>query len=168
MTHIRRRATIIYAALLVGMLAAPSAASAGDKGKVEVDKNSAPAVLRDAGLAFESARLLAGADRVAALEDLGRTTESALRGNLTQEEQAAATALSAQIRYELGDYRGASEGYKGAAGKMGNGPFADDAEFAAIRALEEAGQDHEAAGQWVEWEKRYSQSPLRGEATLAQ
>jgi TolA-binding protein len=167
MTHIRR-ATIFHAALIIGMLAAPCAASARDKQKAEVDKDSASSALREAGLGFESARLLAGADRVAALQELGRTTDSALRGNLSEEEQAAAAALSAQIRYELKDYHAASEGYRSAAGKMDKSPFADDAEFAAIRALEEAGQDREAAGQWTDWEKRYPQSPLRAEATLAQ
>lgn len=167
MTKIRR-ASIISAALLVGTLAAPHAALAGNRGKAEVDKKNAPVALKDAGIAFESARLLTGADRVAALEDLSQTTAAALRGDLSQEEQAAASALSAQIRYELKDFRGAADEYRRAAGQMGKGPFVDDAEFAAIRAQEEAGQDREAAGEWVAWEKRNPQSPLRSEAMLAE
>src|SRR5882672_3186696 len=168
MTKIQRRASLFSIALLTGALAAPPPSYAGDRQKVEIDKKGAPAALKEAGVAFESARLLAGADRVAALEGLGQTTASILRGDLSQEEQAAASALSAQIRYEVKDYRGAADEYRAAAGRMENGPFADNAEFASIRAMEEAGQDREAAGQWVEWEKRHPQSSLRGEARLAQ
>jgi TolA-binding protein len=168
MTQIRRSAWILSTALLVGVLAAPPPSYAGDRQKVEVEKKDAPAALKEAGFAFESARLLSGADRIAALEELGQITTSALRGDLSKEEQAVASALSAQIRYELRDYRGAADEYRRAAGQMEKGPFVDDAEFASIRAMEEAGQDREAAGEWVEWEKRHSQSALRGEARLAQ
>src|SRR5882672_1570283 len=168
MTKIRRSAWVFSTALLVGALTAPPPSYAGDKQKVEVEKKGASAALKEAGLAFESARLLSAADRVPALEELGKTVASVLRGDLSQEEQGAASALSAQIRYEIKDYRGAADEYRAAAGRMENGPFADNAEFASIRAMEEAGQDREAAGQWVEWEKRHPQSSLRGEARLAQ
>ena len=168
MTKIRGSAWVFSTALLVGVLAASPPSYAGDKQKVEVEKKGASAALKEAGLSFESARLLSAADRVPALEGLGRTVASVLKGDLSQEEQAAASALSAQIRYELKDYRGAADEYRRAAGGMGKGPFVDDAEFASIRAMEEEGQDREAAGEWVAWEKRHPQSALRGEAHLAQ
>lgn len=168
MSQVRRNAWAIAAALVIGVLCAPSAASAGDAKKAEPEKESASISLKECGVAFESARLLTGADRVAALEGLSRTTASVLKGDLTKEEAAAATALSAQIRYEMKDYRGASDEYRRAAGRLAGGPFADDAEFASIRAMEEAGQDAEAAAAWESWQKQYPQSPLRGEARLAQ
>jgi hypothetical protein len=86
--------------LLAAALFAPAAARAGDK-KPEIDKKAAPVALKEAGLSFEAARLLAGADRQAALEELDGTVGSALKGDLSDDEQAAARALSAQIRFEL-------------------------------------------------------------------
>ena len=168
MTRIRRRARTLATALLVGALAAPLPALSGEKDKQDVEKRAAPAALKEVGLAFESARLLPGADRVPALEEVDRNLATALRGDLKQEEAAAAMALSAQIRYELQDYRGAADGYRRAAGRMEKSPFVDDAEFVSIRAMEGAGQDRDADGAWMEWEKRHPLSPLRGEARLAQ
>src|SRR5438876_12103710 len=101
MTKIRGSAWVFSTALLVGVLAASPPSYAGDKQKVEVEKKGASAALKEAGLTFESARLLSAADRIPALEGLGRTVTSVLKGDLSQEEQAAASALSAQIRYEL-------------------------------------------------------------------
>ena len=165
MTMTRRRHSAVAVGLSLALLVAPRPAPAGAKNQPAPDKTSG---IKSAGIAFESTRLLSGADRVGALEDLGRTTAATLRGDLSQEEQAAASALSAQIRYELKDYPGAADEFRRAAGRMGGSPFVDDAEFASIRATEAAGQDREAAAAWVDWEKRHPESPLRGEARLAQ
>jgi len=154
--------------LLAAALFAPAAARAGDK-QPEIDKKAAPAALKEAGLSFEAARLLAGADRQAALEELDGTVGSVLKGDLSDDEQAAARALSAQIRFELQDYTGAEQGWRSAAQKMGDkNYFSDDAEFAAIHMKELQGRDKEAADDWKGWMDKYPQSPLRGEATLAQ
>src|SRR6185436_1399292 len=88
--------------------------------------------------------------------------------DLSDDEQAAARALSAQIRFELQDYSGAEQGWRSAAQKMGDkNYFTDDAEFAAIHMKELQGRDKEAADDWKGWMDKYPQSPLRGEATLA-
>jgi TolA-binding protein len=168
MTRIGRLNRTPALLLLAAALLAPPAAQAGDK-KPEIDKKAAPAALKEAGLSFESARLLEGSDRAAGLEELDRTVGSTLRGDLSKEEEAAARTLSAQIRFELQDYVGAEQGWRSAAGAMDDkSPFRDDAEFAAIHMKELQGRDKEAADEWKDWESRYPQSPLRGEATLAQ
>ncbi len=167
MTRISRL-SVVSIGLLLGLLTVPRPVLAGTKGAAESGKETGSSALKSAGISFESARLLSAADRVGALEELGRTTGASLRGDLSQEEQGAALALSAQIRYELKDYPGAADEFRRAAGRMGKGPFVDDAEFESIRAMEAAGRDREAAGAWLDWEKRHAQSPLRGEARLAQ
>jgi len=79
--------------LLAAALFAPAAARAGDK-QPEIDKKAAPAALKEAGLSFEDAKLLAGPERQAGLEELDRTVGSVLRGDLSDDEKAAARALS--------------------------------------------------------------------------
>ena len=167
MTGLRRGAWIGVVALLFGAWAAPQPATAGGSKNEDVEKKPAAASLKDVGLAFESARLLAGADRVAAMEQV-KSQLNAVRG-LSDDEQAVAATLSAQVRYELQDYKGAIDDNRDASDRLGDkSPFQDDVDFATVRAMEMAGQDREAAEQWVEWEKRHPQSPLRGEAHLAQ
>src|SRR5688500_13786238 len=104
MTRIGRRTRIPALILLTAALAAPTLdpapARAGEK-KVEIDKKAAPGVLKEAGLTFESVRVLTGADRVTGLEQVNAQVDAALRGDLSKEETAAARALSAQIRFEL-------------------------------------------------------------------
>src|SRR5262245_6400214 len=132
MTGLRRGAWVGAAALLIGM-AVPQPAAAGKKDDTE--QKPAPTGLRDVGMAFESARLLSGADKTAALEDV-RGQLRAVRG-LSDDDKAVAAALSAQIRYELQDYKGAVDDYKDASDKFGNkNPFQDDVDFASIRAQE--------------------------------
>src|SRR5262249_4784445 len=73
---------------------------------------------------------------------------------------AAARFLAAQLAYDLGRYGDAAEGFKNAADAGAKGPFADDAQFAAIEAMEAAGDDPGAAREWAKWEKQWPQSPL--------
>ena len=159
--------TLTASVALALALGAGAPAQAGDKNP-DATKRASTGALKEAGLAFESARLLNGADRVAALEQVSGSVAVVLKGDLSEDEKAAARALSAQLFYEAQNYRKAADEYKAAAGQNDKSPFADDAEFAAIRATEEAGGDHDAASAWVDWEKRYPTSPLKPEAFLAQ
>jgi len=151
--------------LLVGGLT--TTAYAGAK-KAPAPLEAAPgAALQEAGLRFESARLLSGADRTAALEGALQITQRAIQRG-TDEEQAAARFLSGEIRFGLGRYGEAQDEFRQAEGGLRKTPFEDDAAFAAIQATEAAGRDADAAKAWMEWKGRYPQSPLMGEAELAQ
>jgi len=162
---IRRGAALLLAAALVPAAAALVPATAGAKSTRATRNPDPPATLQQAGAAFEAARLLAGAGRVAALEQSDRAVEALLRRGHAGDDRAAARFLSGEIRLERGDPAGAAEQFRRA--QDGNA-FAADAAFAAIQALEAAGRDDEAAREWTKWEKRWPKSPLRGEALLAQ
>src|SRR6267142_611042 len=150
--------------LLVGGLT--TTAYAGAK-KAPVPVEAAPgAELQEAGLRFESARLLGSTDRTAALEGALQITQRVIRRG-TDDEQTAARFLSGEIRFGLGRYTEARDEFRQAEGGLGKTPFADDAAFSAIQATEAAGRDAEAAKAWMEWKGRYPQSPLVGEAELA-
>jgi TolA-binding protein len=168
--RIRNQHAPLRAALtpLLGALLFATNAVAGDSPTTTEDPASPSALLRDAGASYESASLLPAAARLAALEEIGRSVTSVLDRDLSDGERAAARFLSGEIRYGLGDYKAAAEEYRRAAKGEGKGAFADDAAFRAIEAVEAGGRDAEAAKQWLEWEKRYPESPLLGEARLAQ
>jgi TolA-binding protein len=167
MIQVNRRIRLLPA--LAALLALGGAAAPASAGKQQAAESRAvPGVtLKEAGLKFESVRLLSGADRATGLEEaLQITTRAIDRG--TTDERAAARYLSGEIRCGLdrfgeaaGEFRKAEKGFE-------RGPFADDAAFAAIQASEAAGDDAGAAKAWIDWEGRYSQSPLMGEARLAQ
>ncbi|HEX7077648.1 MAG TPA: tetratricopeptide repeat protein [Candidatus Eisenbacteria bacterium] len=125
------------------------------------------ATLKEAGLAFEAARLLPDADRLPALQSAESAAADAARGG-SKDEEGIARYLSAEIRYESGDVPHASEELRQAADRLEKTPYGDDASFESIAALERTGDDAQAAKEWVEWEKRFPQSPLSGEAKLAQ
>lgn len=74
---------------------------------------------------------------------------------------------SGRIEYELGQYDKAASTLRGAIAND-KSPFADDADFAAIEALEAGGRDAEASHEWAKWEKRYPSSPLIPAARLDQ
>ena len=173
MTRIVRRLGLpllcLAGTLLVGGLTAPACAGAKNPpagAKNAPAEESAGVVLQEAGLRFESARLLAGADRTAALEGALQITQRAIQRG-TDDEQAAARFLSGEIRFGLGRYGEAQDEFRQAEGGLGKTPFEDDAAFAAIQATEAAGKDAEAAKAWMEWKGHYPQSPLLGEAELA-
>src|SRR5688572_30027882 len=105
---------ILLAAALAAPALDPAIARAGDDKKVEIDKKAAPGVLKEAGLSFEAARVLNGAEKVAALEQVDAQVDAALRGELSKDETAAARALSAMIRFELKDYESATRMWRGA------------------------------------------------------
>src|SRR5882762_3022560 len=104
--------------LLVGGLTAPAYAGA----KNAPAEEPAGVVLQEAGLRFESARLLAGADRTAALEGALQITQRAIQRG-TDDEQAAARFLSGEIRFGLGRYGEAQDEFRQAEGGLGKTPF---------------------------------------------
>jgi TolA-binding protein len=123
--------------------------------------------LQEVGNAFEQNRLLSEADRLPALQQNQQSVAQVVRGGLDADRRAAARFLSGAVEYELGNYAQASQAYTEAVGD-GKGPFADDAAFAAIEALEAAGRDADAAREWARWEKRFPTSPLIPAARLGQ
>ena len=126
-----------------------------------------PATLSGIGLALEEARLVPFGGRRGAVENAAEALAAFMRSDVPKEKQGAVSFLSGEISYALGDYERSAEEFKNAAKRDERGPFADDAAFAAIRSLEAAGRDAEAAKAWKDWEKKYPQSPLMGEALLA-
>jgi TolA-binding protein len=131
------------------------------------DDTGTRSTLKEAGDAYETGRLLAGAERVTALTSVQQSVAQVLHGGLDADQRAAARFLSGRIHHDLGEYGPAGEDFRAAA-EDGDGPFADDAAYAALEALEASGKDAEAAREWLKWEKRFPQSPLLPEARLKQ
>lgn len=130
-----------------------------------------PAVVQavsEAGMRLETARLVTGAPRVAALREADATLEQALRGKLDDQMKGAAALLAGSIHLELGDAEQAASDFKQAGKKLDKTDFADDAAFGRIQALEAAGRDADAMREWSRWESRYPKSSLLEEARLAQ
>ena len=121
----------------------------------------------EVGDAYESSSFLEAAARVPKLRTVEQSLAEMMKGDLTDDQKLAARFLSARLRYERGDWSGAAEGFASATGGDRD-PFADDAAFAAIEAMEAAGRDAEAAREWARWEKRFSSSPLVPVARLSQ
>src|SRR5260221_244194 len=150
-----------FAAPVVLVLVLAARASASTSGA------DAAAALREAGDRYESGRLLAGAARLDALEQSESALRRALHGGLPDDRRAAAELLLGTIRRDLGDFRTAADAFRDAERARPAGPFAGDAAFAAIEAMEASGDDAEAAKQWPRWEKRFPASPLVPCAELA-
>src|SRR5687768_793917 len=148
-----RFAALLITALLTWGAAAPR------------NDDARPQGIREAGLVFEAARLLPEAERAAGLDEAERLAGLAQKGSKNDEENQAARHLWAQIQLERGAMPRASEGFRQAADK---GAYADDAEFQSILVLEATGQDKEAVKAWSMWERSHPQSPLAGEARIAQ
>jgi TolA-binding protein len=169
MTHMDEQKTTRSGAraarLATALLIALGAASA-ESARAEAPKP--PAGLKGAALAYEAARLLPEATRPAALDEADRLAVEAAKGAKNEDEDLAARCLWAQIRLEKGERARASETLHQSADRLGKSPYADDAELQSIQALEAQGKDVDAAKAWVEWEKRFPQSPLLGEAKLSQ
>ncbi len=169
-TRIHRRiglSTVALGALALALAGASSPALAGKKQAAAESQAVPGSTLQEAGLRFESAKLLGEADRAAGLEEaLQIATRAIQRG--PDDERAAARFLSGEIRYGLGRYGEAAGDLRSAESALRKTLFADDAAFAAIQATEASGKDAEAAKAWIEWEGRYPQSPLMGEARLAE
>jgi TolA-binding protein len=127
-------------------------------------QTTAPPTLTELGLAFDQARLRPHAQRTTALGELVVSMAELLDRGVDSKRKSAAYFLSAEIRLAHGDYAAAVKDFEKAGKK---GPFADDAAFAVIIALEAQGRDNDAAKKWQKWDKRYPDSPLAPEALLA-
>jgi TolA-binding protein len=129
------------------------------------DETPAPAAssLGAAGDQYEQARVMAGAARLAALDQAQQSVTQVLRGS---GDRMAARFLAGRLAYDLGHYAEAGDAFRAAADAGAKGPFGDDAAFAAIEALEAAGDDAAAAREWAKWEKQWPQSPLLPVARL--
>jgi TolA-binding protein len=146
------------------LLVAPTHAGAGTTR--EARAASASGSLKEVGDEFEKVRLLSGSQRAAALAQTQQSVDQVLRGGLDADRRAAARLLAGTIAFELRDFAHAGQEYREAVGGLEKGPFADDAAFAVIQSLEAAGNDAEAAREWLKWEKRYPTSPLMPMARL--
>src|SRR5882672_10149594 len=113
MTRIHRRIGLSTVALAAAALALAGTSSPAGAGKKQAAAQKQAAVqsqaargsaLQDAGLRFESAKLLDEADRAAGLEDALQITARAIQSG-PEEERAAARFLSGEIRCGLGRYR---------------------------------------------------------------
>ncbi len=116
---------------------------------------------------FENALPLPFSARRIAIERLAERTGGDDTGKLPKDLRGPALFLAGEIRYLLGDYASASSLLSRSAGRMKDGPIEDDAEFAAISAIEAAGRDGEAADAWRKWLKKYPASPLAPRARLS-
>src|SRR5438093_6949373 len=173
MTRMKRRtpmplpaAALLGAGLAAALTLTAASAQAG-KPKAAESEQTSGATLQGAGIALESARLLPEAERTAGLEEALQVTSRAIEHG-PEDQKDAARFLSGEIRYELRRFDEANGEFRRAESGFAKTPFADDAAFAAIQAHEAAGHDAVAAKAWIEWEARYPQSPLMGEARLAE
>ncbi len=157
--------SLALAALAVGLIVSPGHA-ARTRSSAEAPKAAGDA-LRDAGRAFDRARLAAGDERLAALRELDQSVESLMKQGLNDDQRTAASFLAGAARWELGDGDAAGNAYRDAQKGAAKGPFEDDAAFATVRALEAAHRDADAAREWIKFEQRFPTSPLLGEARLA-
>ena len=160
----RARRSVVAALLVLGTL--PCGTVARGEGAA-APTGDARTTLRDIGRDFERLAPSDSAARLAALRSMDDGVQRLLKGGLEADDRAAARYLSAEILTRLGDHERAREAYGRARDEAGSGPFADDAAFAEIRALESEGRDVEAARAWPKWEARYPASALLGEARLA-
>src|SRR5262249_39832020 len=91
-----------FAAAMIVVAATPPAAA-------RRPPEGAPSSLQEVGNAFEQNRLLAQADRMAALEQTQQSVAQVVRGGLDSDQRTAARFLSGAIAYELGDFSKAVE-----------------------------------------------------------
>ena len=120
--------------------------------------------LEQIGIEMERDARLPMAERGPALEALSARMSQCLK-KMDDDKKSAAQFLSGEIRFLANDKTRAIEMYRKS--EKEGGRFADDAAFAAVLALEGHDGDPAAQAAWLEWERKYPKSPLRGEALLA-
>jgi TolA-binding protein len=118
--------------------------------------------------AYEAIRWLPAEQRPQALDQTELSLAKVLRGGLDADAKAAARFLSGRILMDRGEFAQAQESFRAAARGSKSEGLVDDAEFAAIEAMESAGDDLGAAREWSRWEKRHGSSALVPAARLAQ
>lgn len=157
------RPTIVAAFALATILAAATAgavrpAAAGDR-----PEPNGEAADGNAHLGW-----LDGDARPAALAWTDSSVATLLERPVDDAHKLAARFLSGRVHQNRGDAAGAQRAFEDALAEAGDGPFADDAAFAAIEAMEAAGDDAGAMKAWARWEKKYPHSSLMHPARLAQ
>lgn len=165
----RRISELLVAVLLVFLLPGTSRAEddPSDSSQSKDASAQTPKTLTGLGIQFEFASALTGVARKGAINSLEQPLQSVLQSDLDDAEKAAATFLFAEMEGELNRPAKARELFEKAAKEDKKGPFVDDAEFAAIRALEAEGQNEEALKQWKKWEEEHPHSPLLAQAWIA-
>jgi len=124
------------------------------------------AELQSVAETYEAIRWLPADQRPAALDQSELALAKVLRGDMDADRKSAARFLSGRILMDRGEFAQAQDAFR-AAGR-GSKDLVDDAEFAAIEAMESAGDDAYAMREWQKWEKRWPTSPLVPAARLAQ
>lgn len=123
--------------------------------------------IAELGVQLETARLLDAAHRLRAVAKIDSVVRTLLDGDIPSEKKTAVFFLSAEIRYLWSDYAKAAELFEKARKENKHGPFADDAAFLEIVALEADGRDEEAAKRWKKWIEKNEESTMMPEALLA-
>jgi TolA-binding protein len=144
----------------------PVSALSGDT-DVSSDVKGNEETLAELGVRLEAARLLDEAHRLRAVAKIDSVVRTLLDRGVPSQRKTAAYFLSAEIIYALSDYAQAAELFEKARKEDKNGPFADDAAFLEIMALEADGRDEEATKRWKQWIEKHERSPLVPEARLA-
>jgi TolA-binding protein len=162
-----RRLNKLLAATTTVLLPVIAAGPARAGGQSDADgKEIRPATIVEIGVAFDENLLRSAAERADAMRSLEGSIRSLLDQDLTSREKSAARYLSAEIALASGNYREAEELFEDAAKDYKKGPFADDAAFLRIVAMESEGRDAEAAKEWERWMKKYGDGPLASEALI--
>src|SRR5205085_4754641 len=108
MTRFERRGGLSVAVLAAALLASAVTTEAWAGSRKQTHDAAPVATLQEAGLKFESARLLGDADRPAGLEEALQITQRAIQHG-PDDDKAAARFLSGEIRCGLGRYREGSD-----------------------------------------------------------
>ena len=149
------RRIVITLALL--SMAANAAAAADTNGT---------ASLSDLGMTFEKARKLGAVERTETLNDLDARV-SAMLGELSGSQKAAAYFLSGEIRFANANYDGAASAFGNARKESKDSPLAADAAMAQIQSNEAAGRNSQAEKEWRDWLSANGRSTAASDAMLA-
>ncbi|MBW2507066.1 MAG: tetratricopeptide repeat protein, partial [Deltaproteobacteria bacterium] len=160
----RKRNPFLLALILL-VLVAP--AGSGSLAQDEAQETAGAPTVQEMGMMLEQARRLPSDQIHPRLLELTEPMLRVLNSDLDDRRRAAASWLAAELMDELGRHASSQERWSEAEDAYGKGLFADDLEFAQIRALEMNGRDAEAAKRWEKWEKRHGGSSLFSEVRLA-
>ncbi|HMB67706.1 MAG TPA: tetratricopeptide repeat protein, partial [bacterium] len=150
------------AALTVLIVAAPAHAGGDDKAE------QASVRLEELGLRYDEARSLADGERQSAMQSIADELDSIVGKSLPDHRRGAGYFLAAEVRRQLDSPDAAVDLHDKGERASKKDALAPASAFAAVRSMEEAGQDAQAAKEWSRWLKDNPRNPLRPEALLAQ
>jgi TolA-binding protein len=156
-------------AALTLILTGSVALADGPADQAAAPETTAPAAARsltDLGLRLEAAKLQAAGGEPAAVRSLADAMANFDRNGAGSDRQAAVLLLSGQVSRVAGDLEAARDAFSRAARKADGNAEKSLAEFLAIEAREEAGDDEGAADDWKDWLDDYRDNPLVAEARL--